>query len=84
MVFSPCVISFVCPYFNLTFCARVSTFKRKELGKMASFTFQIPSAVRKLRLMDKISAKSKLSSQDIDALNKAIKDSLWKRYKNVS
>ena len=38
---------------------------------------------RKLRLMDKISVKSKLSSQDIDDLNKEIKAGLWKRYKNV-
>jgi hypothetical protein len=42
---------------------------------------------RKLRLMDKISAKSKLSSQDIqdiDELNKTIKPGLWKHYKNLS
>jgi len=37
--------------------------------------------------MDKISAKSKLSSQDIqdiDELNKTIKPGLWKHYKNLS
>ncbi len=39
---------------------------------------------RKLRLMDKIAAKSKLSSQDIDELNKTIKAGLWKHYKNLS
>ena len=38
---------------------------------------------RKLRLMDKISVKSKLSSQDIDELNKTIKAGLRKHYKNV-
>ncbi len=38
---------------------------------------------RRLRLMDKIAAKSKLSSQDIDQLDKTIKAGLWKRYKNA-
>ena len=38
---------------------------------------------RKLRLMDKIAAKSKLSGQDLDELDKAIKAGLWKRYKNA-
>jgi hypothetical protein len=39
---------------------------------------------RKLRLMDKIAAKSKLSSQDIDELNKTITAGLWKHYNNLS
>jgi hypothetical protein len=36
---------------------------------------------KKLRLMDKIASKSKLSDQDVDKLDKAIKVELWKRYK---
>lgn len=38
---------------------------------------------RKLRLMDKITSKSKLSSQDIDELDKAVKAELLKHYKNA-
>ncbi|MBI5968327.1 MAG: hypothetical protein HY882_10790 [Deltaproteobacteria bacterium] len=38
---------------------------------------------RKLLLMDKITSKSKLSSQDIDELDKAVKAELLKHYKNA-
>ncbi len=38
---------------------------------------------RKFRLMDKIVAKSKLSDPDVNELDKAIKNGLRKRYKNV-
>lgn len=36
---------------------------------------------KKLRLMDRIASKSKLSDQDVDKLDRAIKVELWKRYK---
>jgi hypothetical protein len=38
---------------------------------------------KKLRLMDKITAKSKLSNQNVEKLDKAIKAELWKRYERT-
>jgi len=37
--------------------------------------------VKKIRLMDRIASKSKLSDQDVDKLDRAIKAELWERYK---
>ena len=38
---------------------------------------------KRIRLMDKIASKSKLSDQDVDKLDKAVKAELWKRYKSL-
>jgi hypothetical protein len=38
---------------------------------------------KKIRLMDKIASKSKLSNQDVDKLDKTVKTSLLKHYRKT-
>lgn len=39
--------------------------------------------VKKIRLLDSITSKSKLTDKDVDAIDHAIKDDLLKKYQNV-
>jgi hypothetical protein len=57
--------------------------KHPEIKRDKIVTDTLWGYAKKLRLMDKITAKSELSNQSVEKLDKVIKADLWKRWNEI-